>query len=75
MHGYDYCLAEILEAYAHEKGWDLLRALMEYECDAEFRRCIVELIHNKATGHNEYRVSLVPWQNVGESRELAHRSF
>ena len=48
---------------------------MEYECDAEFRRCIVELIHNKATGHNEYRVSLVPWQNVGESRELAHRSF
>jgi hypothetical protein len=37
---YDYCLAEILQAYADERGWDLLRALMEYECDAEFRRCI-----------------------------------
>jgi hypothetical protein len=37
---YDYCLAEILQAYADEKGCDLLRAFMEYECDAEFRRWI-----------------------------------
>jgi hypothetical protein len=35
----------------------------------------VELVHNKTTGRNEYRVSLVPWQNVGESRELAQGSF